>query len=232
MEKPKVIFFDAVGTLFGVKGSVGEVYKEIALEFGLALDAESLEQAFRSSFKHSSPPTFPGVREQDIPQQEFKWWKEVSKSTFARVDALNKFADFELFFARLYQHFAGIKPWYIYDDVIPTLQYWQRQKIPLGIISNFDTRLFQVLKLLELEHFFTSVTISSLSGSAKPDSQIFMTALAKHNCYPTEAWHIGDSKREDYQAARKIGINSWLLDRDLKSSIISKNQLPNLNSLR
>ena len=231
MEKPKVIFFDAVGTLFGVRGSVGEVYREIALEFGVELAAESLEQAFRSSFKAASPPTFPGVSEQDIPQQEFNWWKEIAISTFAGVNALDKFADFELFFARLYQHFAGIEPWYIYDDVIPTLQYWQQQKIPLGIISNFDTRLLQVLKLLELEHFFSSITISSLSGFAKPDSQIFMTALAKHDCYPTDAWHIGDSKREDYQAAQKIGINSWLLDRDHKLTI-SKNQLPNLNSLR
>ena len=231
MEKPKVIFFDAVGTLFGVRGSVGEVYREIVLEFGIDLAAENLEQAFRASFQAASPPTFPGVPEQDIPQQEFAWWKAIAQSTFARVNALDKFADFELFFARLYQHFAGIKPWYVYHDVIPTLKYWQEQKIPLGIISNFDTRLFQVLELLELKHFFTSVTISSLSGSAKPDSQIFMTALAKHNCSPSEAWHIGDSKREDYQAAKNIGIRSWLLDRD-RELIIGENQLPNLNSLR
>ena len=91
--------------------------------------------------------------------------------------------------------------------------------------------MFRVLKLLELDPFFSSVTISSLSESAKPDSQIFMTALAKHHCSPSEAWHIGDSKREDYQAAREIGINSWLLDRN-RELIVGKNQLPNLNSLR
>ena len=32
---PKIIFFDAVGTLFGIKGSVGEVYKAIAKKYGL-----------------------------------------------------------------------------------------------------------------------------------------------------------------------------------------------------
>lgn len=231
MEKPKVIFFDAVGTLFGVRGSVGEAYREIAREFEVDLAAEHLEQAFRASFKAASPPAFPGSQEKDIPQQEYLWWKAIAHSTFAQVNALSKFADFDDFFSRLYGHFAGAKPWYVYSDVISTLEYWQQQQIPLGIISNFDTRLFQVLKLLKLEHFFASVTISSISGAAKPDRKIFMAALAKHNCHPSEAWHIGDSKREDYQGAQKIGITSWWLDRDQKA-IIGKNQLPNLNSLR
>ena len=231
MEKPKVIFFDAVGTLFGVRGSVGEVYREIALEFGVELTAESLERAFRSSFKAASPPTFPGVEQEDIPQQEFAWWKEIAQSTFAQVNALGKFADFDAFFAQLYEHFAGAKPWYVYPDVVPTLEYWQQQTISLGIISNFDTRLFKVLELLNLDHFFSSITISSLSGVAKPDSQIFVTALAKYGYYPSEAWHIGDSKREDYQGASAIGIKSWWLDRD-RQSILGENQLPNLNSLR
>ena len=231
MEKPKVIFFDAVGTLFGVRGSVGEIYREIAREFGIDLTAESLEQAFRVSFKATSPPTFPGVKEEDISQQEFSWWREIVLSTFAQVNSLNQFTDFELFFARLYEHFAGAKPWYIYRDVVPALKYWQQQKVSLGIISNFDTRLFQVLKLLELEHFFSSITISSLSGAAKPDSKIFITALAKHGCYPTEAWHIGDSKGEDYQGAREVGLRSWWLDRN-NGLIIGENQLPNLDSLR
>lgn len=35
MKKPKVIFLDAVGTLFGVKGSVGTVYSQIAQDFGV-----------------------------------------------------------------------------------------------------------------------------------------------------------------------------------------------------
>lgn len=231
MDRPKVIFFDAVGTLFGVKGSVGEVYREIALEFGVYLAADSLEQAFRDSFKTASPFTFPGVAQDNIPQQEFAWWRSLALATFARVNGLDKFNDFDAFFARLYQHFAQAQPWYIYPDVIPTLEYWQAQKITLGIISNFDTRLFQVLQLLKLEQFFSSITISSLSGSAKPDSQIFITALAKHNCSASEAWHIGDSKQEDYHGAKAVGINSWWLDRD-RESIIGENQLPNLSSLR
>ena len=43
MVQPKVIFLDAVGTLFGVKGSVGEVYREIAADFGVDVAASVLD---------------------------------------------------------------------------------------------------------------------------------------------------------------------------------------------
>lgn len=45
-DRPKVIFLDAVGTLFGVKGTVGEVYRGIAQQFGVEVNALILDQAF------------------------------------------------------------------------------------------------------------------------------------------------------------------------------------------
>jgi putative hydrolase of the HAD superfamily len=74
------------------------------------------------------------------------------------------------------------------------------------------------------------MTISSHVGVAKPDSQIFLTALAKHNCSAQQAWHIGDSFTEDYQGANRLGIRAFWLNRSEQSSF-SKNQLPNLNAL-
>jgi len=49
MQRPKVIFLDAVGTLFWVKGSVGKVYSEMAERFGV--EASALDQAFLQSFQ-------------------------------------------------------------------------------------------------------------------------------------------------------------------------------------
>ncbi|NEO66893.1 MAG: hydrolase, partial [Moorea sp. SIO4G2] len=50
MEKPRVIFLDAVGTLFGVQGSVGEVYSAIANQFGVTVPASALNEAFVKAF--------------------------------------------------------------------------------------------------------------------------------------------------------------------------------------
>jgi putative hydrolase of the HAD superfamily len=70
-----------------------------------------------------------------------------------------------------------------------------------------------VLKALKLEEYFTSVTISTQTGVAKPDPQIFAAALEKHHCEAKDAWHIGDSLKEDYQGAKAAGLKAILLDR-------------------
>ncbi|MGK7876071.1 MAG: HAD-IA family hydrolase [Xenococcaceae cyanobacterium] len=213
MEEPKVIFLDAVGTLFGVRGSVGEVYSAIARGVGVDVSPQSLNEGFSQSFKASKPLAFPGVDKEEIPEQEFQWWGAIVRATFERVGVFEQFPDFTAFFTQLYAHFATSKPWYVYPDVLPALKTWRQKGMELGIVSNFDTRLYKVIELLELREFFNSITISSTVGAAKPDSKIFTTALHKHNCTVQQAWHIGDSLKEDYYGARAAGIRPFLLQR-------------------
>lgn len=98
MQRPKVIFLDAVGTLFGVKGSVGKVYSEIAQRFGVEVSADVLDRAFLQSFPTAPPPIFPGTKLQDIPECEFEWWHIIALRTFQQVGALDQFSDFSTFF--------------------------------------------------------------------------------------------------------------------------------------
>ncbi|ELS02019.1 haloacid dehalogenase superfamily protein, subfamily IA, variant 3 with third motif having DD or ED,haloacid dehalogenase superfamily enzyme, subfamily IA,REG-2-like HAD hydrolase, subfamily IA [Xenococcus sp. PCC 7305] len=227
---PKVIFFDAVGTLFGIKGGVGEIYAAIALNHGVSVAAEEIDRAFRQSFAAAEPLAFKHKSPKTITEQEFYWWKKVVIATFVEAKALNNFTDFDLFFEELYVYFSTEKPWFIYPEVINVLNNWQQKQVPLGIISNFDTRIYNLLKLLELEHYFDSITISSEVGAAKPEPKIFNTALASYSCQPEQAWYIGDSFTEDYQGAKQIGMQAFWLRRGQNLNL-SKNQLPTLNSL-
>jgi putative hydrolase of the HAD superfamily len=213
MQKPQVIFLDAVGTLFGVKDSVGAIYSQIAADFGVEVSAESLEQSFSAIFPTSPPLAFPDVETAQIPELEYRWWRSLTGAVFNNLGYLERFPDFEAFFGELYHHFATAEPWVLYEDVIPALRLWQIQGIELGIISNFDSRIYQVLAELGLEYFFRSITISSQTGAAKPDAEIFQIALQKHDCPPAQAWHIGDSKKEDYQGAKALGIEAFLIKR-------------------
>jgi putative hydrolase of the HAD superfamily len=129
------------------------------------------------------------------------------------VGAWEKIPDFTALFTRIYAHFATADPWEVYPDSVKSLKQWHKQGIELGIISNFDTRLYAVLELLDLSQYFQSVTISSYTGSAKPDTRIFLAALEKHNCPPHLAWHIGDSRKEDYDGAKAVGMKAILIDR-------------------
>jgi putative hydrolase of the HAD superfamily len=211
MQKPKVIFLDAVGTLFGVRGNVGKAYAEIAQRFGVEADAETLNAAFFKQFKEADPMAFPGTEPTDIPAKEYAWWRAIAENTFAEVGHLEQFEDFEAFFADLYAHFAGADPWVVYPDAYHSLERWRSKNIELGIISNFDSRLYTVLDALALADFFATITISTEVGAAKPNPDIFAAALEKHRCDPSEAWHVGDSYSDDYEGARSAGMRGiWL----------------------
>ncbi|MEC4804043.1 MAG: HAD-IA family hydrolase [Jaaginema sp. PMC 1079.18] len=212
-HKPKVIFLDAVGTLFGVQGTVGEVYSKIAHEFGVTTDPTALDTAFTTAFKAAPPLAFPGAEVVEIPNLEYQWWLDVSQKTFETVGARENFNHFEEFFDRLYSYFATPHPWFVYKDIVPVLETWKANKIALGIISNFDSRLHMVLEGLELAKYFQSITVSSFVGAAKPERAIFTAALNKHQCEPHQAWHIGDSINEDFDGAKSAGLKAYFLER-------------------
>ncbi len=211
--QPRVIFLDAVGTLFGVAGSVGQVYADLAQHHGIAADPVTLNQAFFRAFRAAPEMAFPGSDPATVPEQEYLWWRVIAQQTFSSAGVLDRFVDFDSFFADLYAHFATATPWELYPDVPPALERWRRRGIALGVISNFDTRLYAVLDELNLESYFSSITIASEAGAAKPNPLIFATALQKHGCEASQAWHVGDSKVDDLEGARAAGLHSILVKR-------------------
>jgi putative hydrolase of the HAD superfamily len=229
---PDVIFFDAVGTLFGVRGSVGQIYGAIARKFQVSSDFEALDRAFLQNFKAASKMAFPKAERSQIPEYEYKWWYDIAKSTFTQVGAFEQFQDFDAYFGEMYNFFATPAAWYIYPDVIPVLDYLQNQGMELGIISNFDSRIHTVLSSLGINKFFTTVTISTEVGAAKPDAQIFQSAIAKHrqDFCTQNFWHIGDSYKEDFEGAENANsegfrIKGIWLDRSGNSGISSFSDL-------
>ncbi len=210
---PKVIFLDAFGTLFGVKGSIGELYSNLARTASVTTDAHAVNRAFYQSFAAAERMAFPDASPEAIPELEFRWWKRVVSKTFERVGALDRFDDFDDFYAGLYGYFETAAPWRLYDDTLAALNRWQGMGIELGVISNFDSRLYRVLSVLGLAPYFQSVTISSEVGAAKPSAGIFRAALAKHGCTAHQAWHVGDSESEDYAGAQAVGMRAILIAR-------------------
>jgi REG-2-like, HAD superfamily (subfamily IA) hydrolase len=214
--RPRVIFFDAVGTLFRVRGSVGQAYSQVAAAYGVAVDPQALDRAFAQAFASAPPPACAGLLGSALQEWERAWWRQVVRQTFAGVGSLAAFGEerFAAFFAHLFEHFAAGDPWELYPETLPVLQALQQEGIQLGVISNFDSRLVRVLQALQLDGYFSSLTLSTQVGYAKPDPRIFQAALAAQGIPPAAAWHIGDSRREDYQGAKAAGLRALWLDRE------------------
>ena len=210
----KTIFLDAGGTLIKVKGTVGEVYAATAKRHGFHIDPGHINGAFRQAFDKAPPLAFPGTPEDQLLEKEKAWWMSVVQDAFGVIGIDKTDQRFPAMFQDLFHAFEGSDEWELYPEVIEVLKEFQKREIPLGIISNFDSRLTQICEDLQIASFFTSITISSQVGSAKPDSAIFHQALAKHRIKPQEAIHIGDSYRDDIEGGAKVGLHTVHLDRE------------------
>lgn len=209
----RVVFFDAADTLFHVQGSVAEIYLQHAVRFGFLRTPESLEaikQAFRRAFREAPPPVFAATEPARIKQSERLWWFDIVHNVFYRVGMFERFDDF---FDTVFQVFEDPASWRLFPETVATLGRLKALGVELGIISNFDTRLFAVLRGLGIAESFDTVTISSLAQAAKPAPQIFRLAVEKHAVDPGEALHVGDSLRDDVEGATKAGLHAVLLDR-------------------
>ncbi len=209
----RVVFFDAANTLFHADGSVAQIYLQHAVTFGFPQTPASLdaiEQAFNRAFREAPPPVFAATEPAQIKQSERLWWFDIVHNVFYRVGMFERFDDF---FEQVFQVFEDPNSWRLFPETSSTLAQLKAQGVEIGIISNFDSRLFSVMRGLGIEQLFDSVTISSLAQAAKPAPKIFQLALDKHAVDPDEALHVGDSLQDDFGGATKAGLHAVLLDR-------------------
>ncbi len=212
----RVVFFDAANTLFHVKGSVAEIYLQHAVQFGFLQTPNSLAaitQAFIRALNEAPPPVFAVTNPAQIKQSERLWWFDIVHNVFYRVGMFKRFDDF---FDQVFQVFEDPATWQLFPETATTLIQLRAQGVELGVISNFDSRLFPILRGLGIEEAFGTVTISSLAKAAKPAPKIFRIALEKHAVDPEEALHVGDSLRDDVEGAMKAGLQAALLDRTVR----------------
>ncbi len=207
----KIIFFDAAETLFKTRGSVGDIYLRIAQKYGSRASKEAIDQAFFNAFKKQPSPIVPqqAIAEHRT-QIEKKWWYDVVKEVFSEVGMISSF---EAYFDEVYAVFKGSQGWELFPETLEVLTGLKQKGYPLGLITNFDTRVYEVTKALGIAHLLDSMTLSSEAGASKPHPVIFKRAVDAHQIRPSEALHVGDSLSDDVEGALKAGLQAVLIDR-------------------
>ena len=206
----RAVFFDAVGTLFRVRGGVGRVYWEIARPYGVTATPEAIDQVFHEVFRAAPPLAFSRIQSRQLRRSEKDWWHAVVKEVFRRVGMVRKF---DAYFEEVYRAFSGIRGWELYPETRRVLRDLKKRNFIVGIISNFDSRILTVCTDLRIFEFIDTLQISSRAGFAKPHPRIFQMALEEHDLAPREAVHVGDHLEEDVNGSRAAGLIPVYLDR-------------------
>jgi putative hydrolase of the HAD superfamily len=203
----RVVTFDAAGTLIRLVRPPGAIYAETALHFGYSLDPDRVQEAFRTTWKTFAPPSESAV---PGPDDDKDWWREFVAETMETAGY--RILPFDDYFATVYDAFVCPGVWELFQDVPPVLSELIRLKIRLGVISNFDRRLHDILAQLNVRDSFEHIIISSEIGCRKPAPRIFRVAAEKFNVEPNEILHVGDESEADLRGARAAGLDTLLVD--------------------
>src|SRR5205823_4122801 len=146
------------------------------------------------------------------PDDDRGWWRVLVDGVLAQVGVTLDEEKVAALFDDLYAHFAQPGVWELYPDVLPAL-HALRGNFVLGIISNFDRRLYPIIEHLGIRDFFQTIIISSETGADKPHPQIFQRALDSIGVSANAALHVGDDPVHDWQGAESAGLHYFKLCR-------------------
>lgn len=206
------VLFDAGNTLLRVRRSVGAVYAEVAGRFGAEADPVLLDARFHATFARLRETFLVGVSRPHSTDRERRWWRTLVAEVFRNTPAGTALAHrFDHFFAALYDEFALAKHWELFPDVIPCLDRLERRSLPVGVVSNWDSRLHPVLDGLGIGARPRFVLTSAEFGAEKPDPSIFRAGAARLGLAPGQVLYVGDSLDHDVRGAHAAGLQAlWV----------------------
>ncbi len=201
-----------MGTLIGLRRSVGHTYAELAADFGLTLEPAAIDRVFPRIYRQAPPLAFPGLEGDALRQAELDWWGErigasVAAASQTRADELPPGL-----VETLFERFADAALWQVYPEVPACIERWRSRPLKLAVVSNFDSRLPPLLADLGLAAALDALVVSSQVGAAKPDPAPFQRALQILQLEAHQVWHVGDSP-EDELGARAAGIRCLMVRR-------------------
>jgi putative hydrolase of the HAD superfamily len=213
MARPRIIFFDAGGTLLDPHPSVGHVYAEIAGDHGLALDAAAVQRAFARAFPECIARALDerGWILGFSPESGWHFWREVLHATFEDLEVRE--GPLEEIWNQIYDDFSHAHRYALVDGARETLGALRESGHRLGLISNWDHRLRGILRGLDLGTALDPVVISCEVGAEKPDAAIFHHALSAAGVEADEALMVGDTAIPDGDGAKAVGMHAVLIRR-------------------
>lgn len=204
------VFFDAVGTLLHPVEQVARTYHDAAMRQGVDIDEAIIRQRLREVFaKQERIDQESGWRTSET--REVDRWRGIVRETLREVPRPD-----ECLF-QLWEHYRRPESWITHPETRATLADLRHHGLVLGMASNFDARLAEIVAAKpDLEPLSERLVISSLIGWRKPAGEFFAHVIATAGCAPERTLHIGDDQRNDIEGARAAGLRTCLFDGSLR----------------
>jgi putative hydrolase of the HAD superfamily len=197
------VLFDAGDTLLAPAPSFQGRFVAVAADHGLPLEEAAVDAAIADAVRAASWPS-----DWTDPATQRSFWVDFYRQV---LDGLGH--EGEELAGALFAAFSDPAGYRLFDDARPALEELAGRGVTLGVVSNFEPWLEDVLALQGVDHLFAVVAISGKLGVAKPDPAIFRWAVQEAGADPAATVHVGDQPVNDVDAARAVGLTPVLIDR-------------------
>jgi putative hydrolase of the HAD superfamily len=205
----RAVLFDAGETLVHPAPSFPELFAGVLSTRGIERSPEAVIEASRAVFHRFSE----AARDNDLwttsPEASARFWKSVYARMIRELDigAADGLAD------TLYEAFTDQRNYALFDDVAATLDALEAAGLALGIVSNFEAWLEDLLGSLGVRERFGVRVISGREGIEKPDPRIFTLAVERLGIDAHDVVYVGDNPEFDIAPAHALGMTPVLIDR-------------------
>lgn len=210
--KIEAILFDSSGTLMAAQPSYYRLWIKTFEKYGITIDEAGLGQAFAKARK-SDHQRYPEQENTGRPTPT--WFRDFNREGIKATEIpLNA----ESVLVTLEDVLNSPSNWKVFPDVIPALSILKETGYKMGVISNWDWRLPELLDNMNLGDFFEVKISSSSAGFPKPRREVFLHALDKIGSAPENTVYIGDTYDSDILGALNAGLKAIFLDRAKRTS--------------
>jgi putative hydrolase of the HAD superfamily len=211
MRSFDAVFLDAQGTLLQAHPSVSAIYADVCRNFGLDASPDELATATAEIWAELKRSIDPAGRFDTSDEATRDWWNGFNTRLYYR---LGMRGDLDGFLGALWDSFGRPENWRLFPEAEDVMTELRARGYRLGMVSNWDSRLFDICDALGITPHFHFMLASAATGVEKPDRRIFETALREAGVPASRAIHVGDDYEADVLGARGAGLAAVLLDRE------------------
>jgi putative hydrolase of the HAD superfamily len=205
----RAVFFDAGETLVHPVPSFHELFATIVTREGHPRDPDDVVAASSVVVQRFSDAARDNTLWTTSPERSHAFWLDVYERMLKALDLPNGNGLRDT----LYDAFTDHANYGLFDDVRPTLHAVSASGATLGIVSNFEAWLEDLLVALDVREAFEVSVISGCEGVEKPDPAIYRLALDRAGVAPQDAAFVGDNPEFDIDPPASLGMFPVLIDR-------------------
>jgi putative hydrolase of the HAD superfamily len=205
----RAVFFDVGETLVHPAPSFPELFASILTREGHPCDTDRVVEASRVVLHRFSEAARDNELWTTSAAKSRRFWTEIYDGMLSALslpagDGLREI---------LYREFTSLSNYEMFQDVQGAVSALQSAGVGLGIISNFEAWLEDLLDRLGVKASFPVRVISGIEGIEKPDPRIYLLALERAGVEASQAAYIGDNPEFDVDPPSALGMFSVLIDR-------------------